>query len=314
MAHTDNVCYIQAGNGTGTTGSSNDVFIGNYGQTTTTSTRKFIIKGTTGNVGIGTNNPTSILDVNGTVNISNTLTLNNNLILPQTQSIGFYRDISTLDMNSYIAPESGNSANLTLYSLRGNGSVKILANGGASLPIFLVNSTSTTTPSTTDLFRILGNGNVGIGTNNPTSTLTVNGSLAKTSGTFDIEHPIDNTKRLVHSFIEGPRCDLIYRGSIQLINGKATIDLDKDCVEDSKNGMSSGTFMALVQNPVCYLQNSTFDRVIGTITNNLLNIVCENNTSSSIVNWMVIGERKDNGIKQWDRTDSLGRLITEYKK
>ena len=97
-------------------------------------------------------------------------------MLPQTQSIGFYRDISTLDMNSYIAPESGNIANLTLYSLRGNGNIKILANTTDTNPIFLVNSTSTTTPSATDLFRILGNGNVGIGTNSPTSKLDVNGT------------------------------------------------------------------------------------------------------------------------------------------
>ena len=47
------------------------------------------------------------------------------------------------------------------------------------------------------------------------------------------------THNLYHSFIEGPRADLIYRGTARLTNGRAVVDLDE--VSD----MTSGTFTAL---------------------------------------------------------------------
>jgi len=141
------------------------------------------------------------------------------------------------------------------------------------------------------------------------------GSIAKTSGTFDIIHPAKNDpkKRLLHSFIEGPRCDLIYRGSVQLQNGTATVNIDSDCVQEQDCAMTQGTFEALCKNPVYYLQNNdSFDRVRATLTNNILTIICENQNSTDVINWMVIGERKDSHIREWNHTNSNGSLITEY--
>jgi hypothetical protein len=157
-------------------------------------------------------------------------------------------------------------------------------------------------------------GKIGIGTANPTSTLQIAGSLAKNSGTFDIPHPLlPPPARLVHSFIEGPRCDLIYRGSVKLINGTANVNIDSDCTSNSAHAMTQGTFVSLCSNPIYYLQNSTsFDRIRGNINDNILTIICENNTSSDLINWMVVAERSDPFVKHWDRTDPNGALIPEY--
>ena len=143
----------------------------------------------------------------------------------------------------------------------------------------------------------------------------VGGSLSKGSGTFDIQHPLHNDpkKRLIHSFVEGPRCDLIYRGSTQLVNGKATVNIDSDCVCKPESVMSQGTFEALAANPDIFLQNkSSFDQIIGNISGNLLAIVSDNKASNALVSWMVIAERKDSFIRDWNRTNADGYLVTEY--
>ena len=139
------------------------------------------------------------------------------------------------------------------------------------------------------------------------------GYIVKASGTFDIEHPTNPQKRLVHSFIEGPRCDLIYRGEVQLENGTAIINIDAKCTHDPECAMSEGTFVALCANPTVYLQNkTTFDNLRYEITGNILTIICQNNESNAIVSWMVVAERKDAFIKKWNMTNESGFLVTEY--
>jgi hypothetical protein len=74
------------------------------------------------------------------------------------------------------------------------------------------------------------NNNVGVKTTSATSTLTVNGSVSKTSGTFDIRHPdpAKPDKRLRHSFVESPTAgDNLYRYEITIDEdgGKASQDL-----------------------------------------------------------------------------------------
>ena len=132
---------------------------------------------------------------------------------------------------------------------------------------------------------------------------------------FDIEHPNNEEKRLVHSFIEGPRCDLIYRGTVQMINGRSIVNLDKDCVQELECAMTEGTFESLCRNPQYFLQNhSSFNRVKATINGNLLTIECEDLTSTDTIYWSVLAERKDKNIKKLDRTNANGYLVTEYDK
>jgi len=150
-----------------------------------------------------------------------------------------------------------------------------------------------------------------------TTGVNIVGALSKGSGTFDIEHPLypNTNKRLVHSFIEGPRCDLIYRGTVALTNGSAIVYIDKQCTYTQEDAMDNGTFEALCANPDIFLQNRTgFNRVVGSIYRGILTITCENNIATDMISWMVVAERKDPFVKNWNRTDSNGYLNTQYTK
>jgi hypothetical protein len=60
--------------------------------------------------------------------------------------------------------------------------------------------------------------------------VAISGSLSKGSGSFRIDHPLPQlteTHQLVHSFVEAPKADLIYRGRVTLIKGKATVNIDE---------------------------------------------------------------------------------------
>jgi len=81
-----------------------------------------------------------------------------------------------------------------------------------------------------EFMRIDHEGKVGINTTTPSATLTVNGSISKTSGSFDIQHPDPEKKaegwRLKHCFVESPtRGDNIYRYSVTVVDGTATVTL-----------------------------------------------------------------------------------------
>jgi len=172
-------------------------------------------------------------------------------------------------------------------------------------------------------FAILSesNRNVGIGVNNTlvglfsstglavTGNLSVSGSITKGSGTFSIPHPLASltkTTNLVHSFIEGPKADLIYRGRVTLANGKATVDIDKSA------GMTSGTFVALAENPQVWLQNeSNGYSVRGKVVGATLTV---EGTAGDSISWLVIAERHDAVIKAASFTDANGKVILEPRK
>lgn len=153
----------------------------------------------------------------------------------------------------------------------------------------------------------LGNGSIG-------GNLSVTGALTKGSGTFDIQHPLKENYRLRHSFVEAPRYDNIYRNKVQLKDGRATINLNIDCVSPGGQTMEIGTWEKLNRNPDIFLQNNTgWDRVKGTINGSILTIECENPKSTDLISWMVVAERQDEHILNSNMSDSMGRLILEYK-
>jgi hypothetical protein len=142
--------------------------------------------------------------------------------------------------------------------------------------------------------------------------LTVAGALSKGSGSFKIDHPLPaktETHNLVHSFIEGPQADNIYRGKVDLVAGSATVNID------TVAGMTEGTFVLLNTNISCFTSNeSGWDAVKGSVSGNILTISCQNTSSTATVSWLVIGERHDQHMIDTDWTDENGKVIVEPLK
>jgi len=141
------------------------------------------------------------------------------------------------------------------------------------------------------------------------NSVTVYGSLTKGGGSFRIPHPLpalNTTKDLAHSFIEGPQCDNLYRGKVDLVGGTATINID------TKAGMTDGTFAVLNRDVQCFTSNETgWTAVKGSVSGNILTITAQDNTCTDTISWMVVGERQDPTVKGLDITDADGNLIVE---
>ena len=144
------------------------------------------------------------------------------------------------------------------------------------------------------------------------ANFSVTGSLSKGSGSFRISHPLptlNETHNLVHSFIEGPQADLIYRGQVALVAGKATVNIDTAAT------MTEGTFELLCRDVQCFTSNETdWNHVRGSVVGNILTIECQDIASIATISWMVIGERKDQHMLDTEWTDDDGKVIVEPLK
>jgi hypothetical protein len=145
---------------------------------------------------------------------------------------------------------------------------------------------------------------------NDSGDLDVTGALSKGSGSFKIDHPLKpETHHLVHSFIEGPQADNLYRGTVALVGGAATVNLD------TAGRMTEGTFTALNGNVQCLTTNEQgWTAVKGSVSGNILTIEAQDATCTDTVSWMVIGERHDQHMIDTAWTDAAGRVITEPEK
>ena len=141
---------------------------------------------------------------------------------------------------------------------------------------------------------------------------TFTGAVSKGSGSFRIDHPLpskNDTHHLVHSFIEGPRADLVYRGVATLSSGWIQVDLDEAV------GMTDGTWELLCRDPQAWIQNDPgWDAVRGSGEGGTLTIECQNTDSSDTVSWMVVAERQDQHMIDAGWTDDEGRVILEPEK
>jgi len=137
------------------------------------------------------------------------------------------------------------------------------------------------------------------------------GALYKGSGTFRIPHPLKSEIEgedwdLLHSFVEGPQCDLIYRGRATLVDGRATVSMD------TKYGMTAGTFAWLTEDIQTFTSNETgWDAVKSSFSGDTITIECQNTSSTDTISWMVVAERDDPNIKASEITDDDGNLIIE---
>lgn len=271
-----------------------------------------VVNGDTGFVGIGTSTPQVTLDIKGILQTSN----------DSGEHVRMYRGVNGSAFGVGVAFDLKNSANQQCnYAILYGGIANPTAGqeqGYISLNTYgngnnLLGTFSNTIIATSNRVGInFLNGTYPTNALDVRGNVSITGSLSKGSGSFEINHPIISSTKLVHSFIEGPRCDLIYRGQKQLSSGIAIVDLES---ESTANGskLTPGTFKALCTNPQVYLQNNkSFDHVKGYVSANLLCIDSENTTSSVVIDWLVIAERHDPFIKTWNRTDSNGLLILEH--
>jgi len=140
-------------------------------------------------------------------------------------------------------------------------------------------------------------------------TFFVNGTFTANVKSFLIPHPLTNLKathNLQYVSVESPQADLIYRGKIRLIAGRATVNID------AASTMTEGTFEALCREVQCFTSNETgWDTVRGKVEANILTIECQNTESTDEISWLVIGERQDEHMMNTDWTDSNGRVIVE---
>ena len=299
---------------------------------------KLTIHGTTGNVGIGTSVPGAKLEISGKddAGASDLLALQFDNSPADTGMT--FRDIFS-GVQSRFTLDSSNTNDLRISSGTqmhfyggtsngtGDGHLKINSSGHFTSVYGMIVSTATFAEVSNVGFGSYNNGawvNSKSGTNGwlatagngvlrwNSSSVYVNGSLSKNSGSFKIPHPLpskNSTHALVHSFIEGPQADNIYRGVVDLVDGTATINID------TVSGMTEGTYVLLNTNTSCFTSNETnWDAVKGSVSGNILTINCQNSSSTATVSWLVIGERHDQHMKDTDWTDSDGKVIVEPLK
>ena len=159
---------------------------------------------------------------------------------------GGFLGIDTADNNDAVTLEAlgGDAYGLvTVHNLSGANGVRIWGDqtgsglAGGALAVFKRDGSSSSTwirtggTSSANSWGILGvsdaNGNEVITLNGQNGDVSIAGNLAKGSGSFKIDHPLDpENKYLSHSFVESPDMMNIYNGNVVLDeDGAAWVEL-----------------------------------------------------------------------------------------
>jgi hypothetical protein len=277
-----------------------------------------------GDFSIGTSSGGFKLNVNGTGNFSGALSGTSASFSSTATASAFIPSGATIPTNGmYLSAANTldfatNSTNRLRITSAGytwvNGAISGFSASGVQLQVngqsrmggtIILHNTSDATQSAT--FNCTAASTVTIADN-----VVIVGSLSKGSGSFRIEHPLPSlseTHQLVHSFVEAPKADLIYRGKLTLLNGKGQANIDEVAT------MTEGTFEALCREVQCFTTNeSGWDLVKGKVIGNIIYIESQNENSTDEISWMVIGERKDKHMMETGWTDENGKVIVEPLK
>ena len=194
------------------------------------------------------------------------------------------------------------------FRVKGGGSGSILVNDEDSslcpTMTFLRNGGGT---STNDFIKFENSGGEVASINS--SGGAIFSTVSKGSGSFKIAHPLESKKdthNLVHSFLESPQADLIYRGRVDLVDGLASVNIDL------ASDMTDGTFVLLCRDVQSFTTNeSGWTAVRSSVDGNILTIEAQDNTCTDSISWMVVGERQDQHMYDTEWTDENGKVVVE---
>ncbi|WP_315919360.1 DUF2793 domain-containing protein [Mesorhizobium sp. SP-1A] len=247
------------------------------------------IEPATGNVGVGTSTPKGRLHVTSQDYLSITVSNSNSDAVAKGGMVcGARYNLADAPFVCFGSWDRGATAGQREVFFGG---------GGWNLPdathLRFYTAPAYTETNNTGLMRmvITSSGNVGIGVSSPTAMLHVNGSLSKTSGSFDIAHPdpaLRQTHRLRHCFVEAPtRGENIYRFVVDAnAGGAASVPLP-------------GYWKHLNENPQVWVSPSGhFGRAHGAVNAEAtaLELICE---TPGRYNVLLLATRRDDDAKAY---------------
>jgi len=206
--------------GIGSRGNTLDFLARDYNNGSGIATRNILSLRPEGNVGIGTNNPLSLLDINTTSYTGAILTLDAGIINATTQmarSIG--KPLMKLGKTSYSTTAGdyygigfGYSPLPTDFNCAEIGVLITSVSGAETGDIVFSTRPNTTNVAPTERMRIVSNGNVGIGTTNPGYKLDIQGGAVQTLRILDTRTAGDAIVAL-KEFNDNNGFDMAYIGS-----------------------------------------------------------------------------------------------------